>query len=111
VSDPVAVALAEALEPLVRRLVREEVSRASPQWPWRTPAQAGALLGISAAAVRQRVLRGQLPATKLEGRIYVDVRDVDAAIRNGRYDGRPLHIDQAMGAARLAPPTPRTQED
>jgi hypothetical protein len=101
-------ALAQALEPLVRRVVREEVARASLEWRWRTPEQAGELLGISAAAVRQRVLRGQLTAARLEGRIYLDVQDLDAAIGNGRYDGPPLHADQEVGRARRSPPRPRT---
>ena len=55
-------------------------------------AQAGELLGISAAAVRQRVVRGQLPARKLEGRLYLDVNDLDLAIRNGSYDARPQDL-------------------
>jgi hypothetical protein len=74
VSEPVTEALTEALTPLVRRLAREEVHRATLQWRWRTPAEAAELLGISAGAVRQRINRGQL----------------DLAIRNGRYDGRQL---------------------
>jgi hypothetical protein len=93
VTAVLAAALADALEPLIRRLVREELRRAEYQWQWRTPAQAGELLGISAAAIRQRVVRGQLSARKLEGRLYLDIHDLDAAIRNGRYDARPLHID------------------
>ena len=48
--EPLAAAIADALEPLVRRLVREEVRRAGLAWHWRTPEQAGELLGISAAA-------------------------------------------------------------
>ena len=80
-------------------MIREEVARADLQWRWRTPKQAGALLGISEEAVRQRVLRGQLPAAKHEGRVYIDVRGLDAQIGNGRYDGPRLHVDQAMGRA------------
>jgi hypothetical protein len=60
---------------------------------WLTAEQAGELLGISPAAVRQRVVRGQLPAKKLEGRLYFDIHDLDAAIANGRYDARPHHIN------------------
>ena len=91
-ADHLVYALAEALEPLVRRLVREEVRRAEYEWRWRTPAEAGELLGISAAAIRQRVVRGQLPARKLEGRLYLDVNDLDLAIKNGSYDARPQHL-------------------
>jgi hypothetical protein len=80
------------MEPLVRRLVREEVRRVAYEWRWRTPVQAGELLGISAAAIRQRVARGQLPATRLEGRLYLDVHDLDLAIKNGSYDARPQHL-------------------
>jgi excisionase family DNA binding protein len=86
VSDDLTTAVAQALEALIRRLVAEEVRPAEREWRWRTPEQAGELLGISSAAVRQRVARGQLPATKLEGRLYLDVRDLDLAIRNGSYD-------------------------
>ena len=90
--EPLAAAIADALEPLVRRLVREEVRRAGLAWHWRTPEQAGELLGISAAAVRQRVVRGELPAKKLEGRLYLDISDLDLAIKNGSYDARPQHL-------------------
>jgi hypothetical protein len=86
--------LAEALEPLVHRIVREEVRRKELEWRWRTPVQAGEMLGISAAAVRQRVARGQLVAKRLEGRLYLNVNDLDHAIGNGRYDGRPQYIDK-----------------
>ena len=85
-TELLAAALAETLEPILGRLVRDEIRRADLAWRWRTPEQAGELLGISGAAVRQRVARGQLPATKLEGRLYLDVRDLDLAIRNGSYD-------------------------
>jgi hypothetical protein len=107
---PIA-ALAEALESFVRGLVREEVQRADREWRWRTPAQAGELLGISAAAVRQRVVRGQLPATKLEGRLYLDINDLDTAISNGSYHPRPLHVHQSRaGRALREQPRPWTQE-
>lgn len=43
------------------------------------------LLGVSAAAIRQRVLRGQLPARRLEGRLYLDINDLDAAIEGNGY--------------------------
>jgi hypothetical protein len=85
-TESLAAVVEEALETIVRRLVREEVQRADLTWRWRTPEQAGELLGISGAAVRQRVARGQLAARKLEGRLYLDVRDLDLAITNGSYD-------------------------
>jgi helix-turn-helix protein len=92
VNDILTAAIEEMLTPLVRRLVREELARAAMLWQWRTPAEAGALLGISAAAVRQRVLRGQLPAKRLEGRLYFDIQDLDRAIQDGSYHARPHHV-------------------
>ena len=92
-------ALVAVIAPRIRQVVQEEVARAGLEWRWRTPKQAGELLGISAAAVRQRVLRGQLPASKLEGRIYVAVHALDALIGNDRYDDPRLHVDQANGRA------------
>lgn len=110
-SEPLTTALGDVLEPLVRRLVREEVRRAGHEWRWRTPAQAGELLGISAAAVRQRVVRGQLPARRLEGRLYLDVNDLDLAIKNGSYDARPLQVHPSQaGRALRKQPRPWTQE-
>jgi hypothetical protein len=85
-SEPLAAALAQALQPLVEALIRDEVRRAGLEWRWATAERAGELLGISAAAVRQRVLRGQLPARRLDGRVYLDVRELDATIDNARYD-------------------------
>ena len=108
--EPIDAALAEALEHLLRRLVREEVRRAAHEWRWRTPEQAGELLGISAAAVRQRVVRGQLPARRLEGRVYLDINDLDLAIKNGSYDARPLHVHYSAGRALRKQPRPWTQE-
>jgi hypothetical protein len=91
-AEPLASALAEALGPTLRRLVREELARARLEWRWRTPEEAGELLGISAAAIRQRVARGHLQARKLEGRLYLDIKDLDSEIENGRYHGDPLHL-------------------
>jgi hypothetical protein len=73
---------------------REEVRRVEHEWKWRTPDQAGELLGISAAAVRQRVVRGQLPARRLEGRVYLDINDLDLAITNGLYHPDPPDFDK-----------------
>jgi excisionase family DNA binding protein len=85
------------------------VRRAELEWRWRTTAEAAQLLGISAAAVRQRVRRGQLHAYKLDGRLYIDAHDLDAAIRDGGYDESQLHVKQ-MGPAPLERPSPRHQE-
>ncbi len=108
-NEPIVEAIAQALEPLVRRIVREEVRRAAHDWRWRSPAQAGELLGISAAAVRQRVVRGQLPARKLEGRLYLDINDLDLAIKNGSYDARPLHLNEKWAERCLNTPGPDDQ--
>jgi hypothetical protein len=87
VSEALVAVIFDALLPSLRRIVREEVARAELQWRWRTPKEAGALLGISEQAVRQRVLRGQLPGERYQGRVYIDIRNLDALIGNGRYDG------------------------
>jgi hypothetical protein len=81
VSEPLAAALAEVLEPLIRRLVREEVRRAGLEWRWRSVRQAAQLLDVSEAAVRQRAARGRLSAQKLDGHLYFDVRDLEDTIR------------------------------
>jgi hypothetical protein len=61
------------LEPLVRRVVREELERQRAQWRWRSVKQAAELLDISPVAVHQRITRRQLPSRKLDGRVYVDM--------------------------------------
>jgi excisionase family DNA binding protein len=84
VTDTLSESFSQLLEALVRRVVREEMRRAELEWRWRTTPQAAALLGISDAAVRQRVRRKQLPAYRLDGRVYFDARELDALIRAGR---------------------------
>jgi hypothetical protein len=74
-------ALIETLEPLVRRVVKEELDRRDREWRWLTAEQAGELLDITADAVRQRYWRKQLPGRKVEGRLYFDVADLDKLIR------------------------------
>jgi len=73
-------ALLDLLRPLVRQLVREEVKRAKLEWRWVPVARAAELLGISEAAARRRVLRGQLPGKRVEGRVYVDMERLDRQI-------------------------------
>lgn len=73
-------ALLELLRPLVRQLVKEEVERAKLQWRWQPVSRAAELLGISEHAARQRVQRGQLPGKRVEGRVYIDMADLDAQI-------------------------------
>lgn len=73
-------ALLELLRPLVREIVREEVKRAKLEWRWQPVARAAELLGISERAARTRVLRGQLPGKRVEGRVYVDMEKLDRQI-------------------------------
>jgi hypothetical protein len=81
VSEPIAEALHQALEPLVRQIVKEELGRRDREWRWLTTEQTGELLGITVDAVRQRYWRKQLPGRKVEGRLYFDVADLDRLIR------------------------------
>jgi DNA-directed RNA polymerase specialized sigma24 family protein len=81
VSEPLEAALADALAPLVRRLVREEVRRVQLEWRWLSTRRAAQLLDVSEAAIRQRVARGRLPARRLDGHLYFDIRDLDEAVR------------------------------
>ena len=76
-----ADALAAALMPRLQVLVEQEVKKQVFAWRWRTAEQAGDLLGISADAVRQRVLRGDLPGKKVMGRVYLDIADLDRALQ------------------------------
>ena len=74
--------LADHLETLIRQIVRDELaSRQQPLWPWVPAKEAGELLGISAAAVGQRVRQGTLPGRLYGRRIYVDRVALDASIR------------------------------
>jgi hypothetical protein len=72
--------IGEALEPLLRRLVREEVERAKLQWRWRSVRQAAELLDLTEKAIQLRCWRGQLPCRKLDGRLYVDMLELDRQI-------------------------------
>lgn len=73
-------ALVDLLRPLVREIVREEVKRAKLEWRWQPVGRAAELLGISEQAARRRVLRGQLPGRRVEGRVYVDMEKLDREI-------------------------------
>jgi hypothetical protein len=106
VSEALVAAILDALLPSLRRMVRDEVVRAEVEWRWRTAEQAGELLGVSGAAVRQRVRRGQLPGHRFDGRVYLDVRDLDNLIRDSRYDGTRLHVDQKWAERGCSRPGP-----
>lgn len=69
--------LVDALKPTVQRLVREEVERAKLQWRWASVKRTAELLDLSEAAVRARCERGQLPYRKLDGRLFVDLVELD----------------------------------
>jgi Helix-turn-helix domain len=106
-SEPLATALAEALELLVRRLVRKEVrlrlDECSPRWL--TVAQAAVRIGIGESAVRERIRRGLLAGRKWEGRWYVASADVDSAIERGTPSATvPVHSGRDMAPAALERP-------
>jgi hypothetical protein len=73
-------ALIELLRPLVRDLVREEVERAKLGLRWVPVKKAAEQLGISEAALRQRVKAGSVPGKNVEGRVYVDMLEHDHRI-------------------------------
>jgi hypothetical protein len=51
----------------------------------------------------REVRRGQLHAYKLDGRNYYDVRELDAAIGHGGYDGFQRHVNEMAPAPRQRP--------
>jgi hypothetical protein len=73
-------ALLELLRPLVRDLVREEVERAKLGLRWVPVKKAAEQLGLSEAALRQRVKAGTVPGKNVEGRVYVDMLEHDRRI-------------------------------
>jgi Helix-turn-helix domain len=73
-------ALTELIRPLVRQIVREEIRRAQTQRRYLPVKKAAEEMGISEAAARQRVRRGQLPGRNVEGRVYVDMESLDRVI-------------------------------
>lgn len=74
--------LLDALRPTIVEIVREEVERARLDWRWRTPEQLGDLLGVTAAAIRERCRRSQLPALKDEtGHWLIDLEEYDRRLR------------------------------
>lgn len=79
-----AEALTEALRPLIRRLVREEVERAKLQWRWQPVPKAAVMLGLTEKAVHTRCERGRLPCRKIDGRLYIDMAEVDRMLADSR---------------------------
>ena len=60
-------------------------------------AQAAERLGLSQMAVRKRIQRGQLPAEKVDGRLYVVLGAVDGSDRAA--DGDETELDKALDSA------------
>jgi len=73
----IEVALIEALRPMVKRMVREEVERAGYQWRWQSIRQAAVTLDTTEDAFRKRSCLGNIPLRKLDGRLYVDMQALD----------------------------------
>lgn len=69
--------LIRILEPLITNVVRAEVARAQLQWRWRSVKQAAGLLDLSEAAIHTRCSRGRLPFIKLDGRVYIDMVELE----------------------------------
>ena len=55
-------------------------------------AETASRLGVSPVRVRQFVARGQLPATKFSGRIWVKISEVEKFAEKNRPPGRPKKI-------------------
>lgn len=74
----------EALQEVLRPLVREEVQRAlrkeRERWRWASVRQAAERLDMSEQAIYTRIHRGQIPSKKLDGRVYIDMNAVDSLI-------------------------------
>lgn len=51
------------------------------QWRWRSVRQTAELLDLTEKAVRTRCEKGQLPYRKLDGRLYVDMVELDRQLR------------------------------
>jgi hypothetical protein len=62
---------------MVKKMVEEEVERAKLQRRWVSVVQAAAVLGLSPAAVRSRIARGHIPAKRVDGRVWIDLEELD----------------------------------
>ncbi len=92
-TDALVDLLAEALTPLVRRLVAEEVDQtlvvklagfAQAPDQWMTTDQAAAYLRLSREALRARARRGTIPSHRDGDRWLYSRAEIDAFIRDGR---------------------------
>ena len=77
VSEQLVAGLVEAIEPLVRRLVREEIERERTRWRWLSVRQAAELLDTTPAGIYKRVQRGQLPVKHVGSKIVIDAEALD----------------------------------
>ena len=81
-SESLETSVVDALTALIQGVVRDELcaalERATPKWL--TTEEAGARIGISASAVRERIRRGGLPAKRWNGRLYIAAASIDRAI-------------------------------
>lgn len=73
-------ALLDLLRPLVREIVRDELRRQRDEWRWASVEQAAERLDLTKPAIYMRVHRKQLPARRLDGKLYIDMRAVDVLI-------------------------------
>jgi len=65
--------LIRVLEPLVRRVVREELAGRETKRGWVSVPKAAEHLGISTTAVYNRARRGQLPSKTVGRTVYIDL--------------------------------------
>jgi hypothetical protein len=77
-SSEVVDALARLFAECVRRELADEQ-----RLGWLTLDRAGELLGITSDAVYRKVKKGKLDGRKFDGRWFVEVAELDRAIRGG----------------------------
>ena len=82
--DPIAQLVGEVLEPLASQIadrVSEKLSCVgSSNIRLLTVDQAGTYLGRTAHAIRHLLAKKALPAVRIDGRIFIDIRDLDQVI-------------------------------
>jgi excisionase family DNA binding protein len=75
--------LVAALEGLIAERVRAELAASAPPWDgrrWLSLKEAGERLGVSSDAVRMRVNRGRLEASRHGRRLYVSAASVERLV-------------------------------
>ena len=91
-SEPLTSALEEALEwpsgtSCARRFVVPRASGAGEHRHRPASFSASRLLPFGSESFGD-----SYPRESWRGRVYLDINDLDLAIKNGRYDARPLHV-------------------